>query len=159
STVRSTTPTWHTSNTAGADAAGAGTPSSSVLPKVLLLPSVGRVESGQRLAGAARAAMASSVAREEVGGGMAVPDKIQGKPRIVATSGRRHPRRGAPPPHVFQPTRQEVTRLVGVVLRAHERARPALHGQRVVRPPAVAGRYRGVARARADAGGQGHHRR
>ena len=56
------------------------------------------------------------------------------------------------PPDVRQPVRQEVRGLVGAVLRADERAGPALHGERRLRPPPLARRHRRQPRARRDAG-------
>ena len=50
--------------------------------------------------------------------------------------------RRLPVRHVRQPVRQEVRSLVGAVLRADERARPALHRERRLRPAPVARRHR-----------------
>mmetsp|Transcript_69589 Transcript_69589/g.163590 ORF Transcript_69589/g.163590 Transcript_69589/m.163590 type:complete len:234 (+) Transcript_69589:1052-1753(+) len=61
--------------------------------------------------------------------------------------------------HVRQPTRQQIPRLVRPVLRADERSRQALHGQRGLRPAPVAGGHHRQPGPRRDAGRAGHPQR
>ena len=81
---------------------------------------------------------------------------------IIGDPCRNHPqgepvtRRPAPPP--MNQLDQEIPKLVGPVLRAHERVGQALHRQRVLRQAPVAGRHRRIAGPRRDAGRAGHHR-
>ena len=54
--------------------------------------------------------------------------------------------------HVREPVREKIRGLVGALLRADERAREALHGERRLRPAALARRHRRQPRPRGHAG-------